>query len=168
MKSVLAAALHYLSYRQLTCSQLETRLAKEGFASSEIETAVEKLKAWNYLDDRYYALTYCKKKAGKYSRARIKNELLKDGIDEDLVIEVLKEGYPEDLEYEGCKSLAEKVFKAEKEKWEKKYKDSVKYRGIPRELLVKNKTGQKLSQKGYPYELIKRVLEEIANPNRLI
>ena len=49
------AALHFLSYRPRSESEVKMRLLKHGFAMPEIETALEKLKEQGYLDDTTFA-----------------------------------------------------------------------------------------------------------------
>ena len=83
-KTALSTALEFLSRRQMTVDQLYKRLERKGYTRDEIAEVINKLIEWKYLDDRNYAISYCKNKLDKYSGARIKMELLKVGIDKQI------------------------------------------------------------------------------------
>jgi len=157
----MGTAFKYLERRQMTAFQLETKLKAKGFEPEEIEETLLKLKSWNYVNDDNYAREYCRIKSDKYSRMFIRFELLKSGIDKEIVELVLNQMYSEEKELENCKRIACQIFSEEANKWEKKYKNQKTYQNIPREILLKKKTGEKLLKKGYNYSIVKRVCEFI-------
>jgi len=157
-KSALSIALNYLSRRQLTIFQLTKKLEQKGFTSDEILEALDKLIEWKYLDDHSYAVAYCKNKRDKYSRARIKMELQKAGIDKQIIFVVLENLYISARENKTCLELGQKLFQIEQEKWEKRYKNISKFSF---EIYIKKRIGDKLLQKGYPLDTVRNVLAEI-------
>lgn len=157
-KAPMSTALTYLSRRQMTAFQLTKKLEQKGFASDEIAEVLNKLVDWKYLDDRSYAINYCKSKRDKYSRARIKMELQKAGIDKQVIFSVLDELYFSDREYTNCLDLGQSFFMIEKEKWQNKYIHKSKY---PFEMHMKKRIGDKLLQKGYTIDVVRNVLAEI-------
>lgn len=142
----------------MTAFQLTQKLEQKDFTSDEITEVLDKLVDWKYLDDRSYAVYYCKNKRDKYSRARIKMELQKAGIDKQIIFSVLEELYFNAREYTNCLDLGQSFFVIEQEKWENRYKNKSKY---PFEMHMKKRIGDKLLQKGYPLDIVKNVLAEI-------
>ncbi|ADY56499.1 Regulatory protein recX [Syntrophobotulus glycolicus DSM 8271] len=153
MKSALSEALKIISRRMVTSDQLETRLSGKNYQKQEIKETIEKLKAWNYLDDRQYAEAFCRAKAGKYSRARIRQELVVSGIGEGIISEVLERLYPEEAEYAYLKSILSKYMEEEKNKMARREAKKQAEN-------ICQKVGQRLYRKGYPYRSIQRALEE--------
>lgn len=157
-KTAMSTALTYLSRRQMTTFQLKKKLEQKGFTPDEMVEVLNKLENWKYIDDRSYAVSYCKNKRDKYSRSRIKMELLKAGIDNHIIFSVLEELYFNDREYNNCLDLGQRFYVIELEKWEKRFKNTSKY---PFDIYIKKKIGDKLLQKGYPLDIVKNVLAEI-------
>ena len=141
--------------------QLYKRLERKGYTRDEIAEVINKLIEWKYLDDRNYAISYCKNKLDKYSGARIKMELLKVGIDKQITDSILDDLYLRDKEYTNCLDLAQKLFIIESQKWEKKHDNNIKESKYPFEIYIKKKLGDKLLQKGYPFDIVKNILAEI-------
>lgn len=142
----------------MTTLQLTKKLEQKGFTSDEMPEVLNRLLEWKYLDDRSYAVSYCKNKRDKYSKARIKMELQKAGIDKEVIFSVLEELYFNAREYTNCLELGQRFFETEKEKWEKRYKHKSKY---PFEIYMKKKIGDRLLQKGYPLDIVKNVLAQV-------
>lgn len=161
----LSTALKCLSRRQMTMFQLTNRLTQKGFNSEEITFVVDKLLEWKYLDDHGHAVLYCKSKRDKYSRARIRMELEKVGIDKTVIVSVLDDFYYRDREHTNCLNMGHRIFTVESEKWKKRYDNLTnKY---PFEIIIKKKIGDKLLQKGYPLDIIKNILEQIIYREKL-
>lgn len=89
--SPLDAAYRYLAYRPR--SEFETRvwLERRGFGRPSIETTISTLKRKGLLDDAAFARYWreSRESASPRSRAALRSELRRKGIDSDLVTEVL-------------------------------------------------------------------------------
>jgi len=164
-ENALGTALKYLSRKQMTVFQLARRLEEKGFSVDDSREALSKLSEWKYLDDHHYALAYCKEKGKKLSRARIRRDLGRAGIEKQLILTALEEAYPEEKEYQNCLELGQKMWQIHLEKWEKK--KYVKYNNIPKEIILKKRVGEKLVQRGYPFDTIGKVLAEIIEREKI-
>lgn len=161
MKTALDAALGYLSRRLLTRLEMVQRLGQKGFSTDEIEKALERLTEWGYLNDREYALSYCRSKQSNYSKKRIQVELKHKGIEDKLILEVLKESYLPSQERALCRQQAHKIWTEELRRWESSYQHKKSYENIPQKVFLKQRVGQKLLQKGYSLEMIYLIIDEI-------
>lgn len=156
MKSALSEALKMISCRMITIHQLETKLSLKKYTEEEIEETLIKLINWNYLNDREYAVAFCRLKAGKYSRTRVRQELLIAGIDSQIIADVLNDYYSEDMEYEYLKKIASKYLEDERKK-------QIRKEDQKSNINIFHKIGQKLSRKGFSYSSIQKVIEDIQN-----
>lgn len=161
MKTALDAALGYLSRRLLTRFEMVQRLGQKGFSTEEIEKALERLTEWGYLNDREYALSYCRSKQSSYSKKRIQVELKHKGIEEELILEVLEETYLPSQEQTLCRQQAHKIWMEELRRWESSCQHKKSYAKIPQKLFLKQRVGQKLLQKGYSLEMVHLIIDEI-------
>ena len=149
----------------MTVFQLARLLEEKGFSGEESWEALSKLTEWKYLDDHNYAISYCKEKEKKHSRSRIRRDLSKAGIEKQLITAVLEEAYPEEREYENCLELGLKMWQIHLGNWDKK--NYSKYNNIPKEVILKKRVGDKLLQKGYPFDTIRKVLAEIIQREKI-
>lgn len=161
MKSALDTALTFLSRRSLTRYELQIRLEKKEYSEEEISEAMRRVEGWGYINDRALALSFSQSKLMTYSRRRVRQELLKRGIPSTIIEEVLEQVFLPKQEFEQCADLANKLWSLEAKRWENSYQYKKTYAKIPRTLFLNQKVGQKLVQKGYPMEVIRRVLEDL-------
>jgi regulatory protein len=157
-KNAMDTALSYLSRRQLTVSKLKGILEEKGFPEESIETTINKLVEWKYLNDEEYALTYIQSRRDKYSKKRTSVELQRAGIEKEQISRLLEKQYTEAQEYENCLHFAQRYWEIESNKWEIKYKNQIKYQKIPRLLFLQKKVGDKLLMQGFPWGIVKDVL----------
>lgn len=138
-------ALRFLSYQRRSTKEVKDKLEREGFETFIIEETIAYLKSYNLLDDLEYAKAFMEAKArqNKYGPERIKFELYKKGIPREIIDKVLEE-YPD--EYSIAYNLALKKKKT--------------YKTNDRRVLY-GKLGNFLQQKGFTYDCILRVLEDI-------
>ncbi|NMA70137.1 MAG: RecX family transcriptional regulator [Desulfitobacterium sp.] len=159
MRTALDTALTMLSRRALTQAELVQRLEKKGFCSEEINSTLNRLRDWGYLNDREVARAYSQYKQHYYPLKRIRYNLQKRGIDEKTILEVLDE-IPTEQEESLCRSQAQKLWRDTLKRWEKSYRYKKSYARVPQEVFLKQRVGQKLLAKGYSFELVTRILEE--------
>lgn len=141
-------ALNFVSYKPRTEYQVVVKLRKEKFTNEEINTAVQFLKEFGYIDDFHYAQRYVlyAKVQKKSSKRKIEIDLTKRGINKDIISNVLKETFSEDEELENAMKIAHKKYET---------------------LLARNaqQPEQKLINyllgKGFSFEVTKEVIEKL-------
>jgi len=91
-RGALAVALRLLRYRSRTRAELKDKLLERGYSPQETEEALEKLEQHRLLNDKQFAYNYARDRLTIYRRGRflIGLELLKKGLDKELIDEVLK------------------------------------------------------------------------------
>ena len=146
-------ALEYLAHKQRTEQELRTRLASESYLQSVIEAVVDRIDELGYLDDEQYAHDYVR---GRFSNRRfgpfrIRQELRERGVDERFIDQALEE-----LSQEAVRDAAR--YHAQK-KW-KQMPDSESY------LKRKRKAKGYLRRRGFGFQLIRSVLDEVTDESR--
>jgi len=142
-----SSAYRYLSYRQRTVREMIDYLTRKGFEQQSISNVIELLKESGFLNDESFAKAYVddKTRLNDLGAYRLKAELRKKGIGEELIKETLSDLEP-DIEH-----LVELI--------QRKYSSSLTG--------DKNSTMRKaagfLQRKGYGYEVIKKVLEKLGS-----
>ena len=106
--AALKKAMDLLLYRDRSTAELTGRLREAGFREEVVETAINSVSSYGYLNDRRFAETFAATRAGRMSRVAISLELKKKGVDDIIIREVLEgittdEG---DLVYEMLKKRA--------------------------------------------------------------
>lgn len=138
-------ALKYLGYRQRSKKEIVDKLKKMGFEEDIIEDALIYLEEYGLVNDVEFAKSFMRDKINlnKFGPTRIKYELYKKGIDENIVEEVLEE---DDDEYSRALTLAKKKLPS--------YKNDDKN-------AIYRKLGGFLQRKGYSYDCISKILREL-------
>lgn len=142
-----SSAYRYLSYRQRTVREMIDYLTRKGFEQQSISNVIELLKESGFLNDESFAKAYVddKTRLNDLGAYRLKAELRKKGIAEELIKETLSDLEP-DIDH-----LVELI--------QRKYSSSL--------TCDKNSTMRKaagfLQRKGYGYEVIKKVLEKLGS-----
>ena len=146
LNKVINSALHYLSYRQRSEKEVFDKLRKMDYDEDNIQLAINYCKSKNYIDDSAFASSFIrdKKNLNKYGPIKIKYELIRKGISQDIISEVLS--IDGDEEYSLAMELATKKIVSYRND-----DNNGKYR----------KLGGFLQRKGYSYDIVKRVLKEL-------
>ncbi|MDR1604595.1 MAG: RecX family transcriptional regulator [Gracilibacteraceae bacterium] len=135
----LPAALELLARRALTARETQDKLRERGFGAEETEETLRRLSDWGYIDDDAYARRYCRLKRERRSLRRIRLEIRRRGVEDDLVAAALAEEYPPEQEQINCLRLLHQ-------------------KGAPAAL----KTAAALSRQGYAESHIRQALESFA------
>lgn len=128
-------ALSYLSKGMKTGCEVKDNLRKKKFSESSINSAVDKLIAYGYINDENYVDSYISCYGRERGINRIKAELLSKGVDKNMIEEKLSELTGQ----EEAASLAA-------EKYMRTHKDA-----------DKNKLRKHLYSKGFTYSVISAV-----------
>ena len=142
-KLVFLTAVSYLERYNVSTKGLKDYLYRKNFKKNNIESAVEKLKDYGYLDDRNFAKNYFEALSSTKGKRVIINKLKEKGISGEIIDELV-EDVSDEAEEERARLLAEKFAKN-------------------RENTLKNK--QKcfahLIYKGYDYSVAQKIVNEL-------
>lgn len=133
-------ALNYISKSMHTNSQLIKYLRGKQYSPKIIDTVMNKLKEYGYVDDMAYATQFAELKKANSGKRKIAFELKQKGVDNRLIDQVLDK--IED-ESEACVAVAEKYIK-----------------GRSLDLKLKQSAYRYLISKGFDYETVKGVLDK--------
>jgi regulatory protein len=149
-RKIINKALNLISYRQRSIQEVRNNLKEKGYEEIYIEKAIEYCKGQNYLNDEEFALSFIRDKQNlnNLGSKRIKYELINKGVSETIIEKILQID-PED-EYSIALELAEKRIKS--------------YNGQDRNSIYR-KLGGFLQRKGYPFDIVKSVLDEVLRNN---
>lgn len=142
-------ALKLLSYRSKTSKEILKKMREKGYDQVTINNSVGFLEKLGYVNDRQYALNFVREKVNiqKLGRKRLEFELFKKGIDQDIVNDVISELVDTNEEYRRALEIGLK-------KLNSSYKNDDKQAQY-------RKLGGYLQRKGYNYDVVKKVLDEL-------
>ena len=142
-----AKALKYLETTLRTEHQIREYLEKREYEEEVIDRVIKFLKEYKFIDDGYYAKAYVTQHIKTQGKNNIKYKLMQRGIDEEIIVKTLDD-IPGEDEYKSAFKLAERrcavLCKNESDLWK-----------------IKNKLNTFLLSKGYGYEIIKSVIENL-------
>ncbi|MXY07315.1 MAG: recombinase RecX [Rhodothermaceae bacterium] len=144
-----SAAMRYLSYAPRTEHQVRQRLTRNGLTKDELDDIIADLYELGYIDDRRYAIEYAEArfKNKGYGPARIRRELVEDGVSSDNVAEAVAAAASTDMYSTSARKIAEK------------FRDRVEGT-LPER---KKKLANYLIRRGFGYKLSKEIALEVLN-----
>ena len=89
-------AMNLLKERDYTQERLKSKLAAGGYPPAVVDEALAYVLSYHYVDDARYANEYIRCHMERYSRARIRGELQKRGIDARLADEAMERLYADE------------------------------------------------------------------------
>lgn len=109
-EKIKGAALNLLSYRARSVRELRDRLCQKGWKEEKVESIILELKEKGFLDDREFAnmLARDRTKLKFLGPRALKHELIKAGINHDLIEEVIEETYQKTTPESLMKALLKK------------------------------------------------------------
>lgn len=143
-------ALSLLKRRIHSRKELFTKLKRHFSEARLIEECLSDLEEKKLLDDNHYAELFVQEKIRlkKWSKSKLKSELSLRGISKDIIEECLNKFFDSSLEKEKAFELAEKKLK------------QIKLRTNDRKMIYQ-KLYMFLQSKGYDYELISEVINDV-------
>lgn len=152
-------ALAYLEHRDRTCNEMQLYLQRKEYSIEEIKETIEYLVDMGYLCDETYVKKYIDYSISKSKGFfKIKIELIKKGINEDLINVLLEESEYLDIENEKQRAMSEalKMLKNfEKSNYyinnSDEHFDAEKYKEIQK---LKAKIGRRLNSLGYSNQIV--------------
>lgn len=150
LDQILAKVYRFLSYRPRSEKEIADYLAEKKVGPLLADLVIKTLKRQKYLDDEEFARWWVEQRVQFRPRGKwvLRAELLKKGIDEEVIKKTLKSH----LSGLDAKELA---LKAVRKKLER-------YRGLDRREWRRKMTAF-LARRGFDWETIKTVLEEVRN-----
>lgn len=144
-KSAFEVAVDYLSRGARSVQEVKDKLYKKGFHRDEVDSALEKLKGYRYIDDEEYAKTFVSYYGKKLGKKQILYKLTSEKcVDKVLAQKIVEEKISDEDELSKCLEEAEKYIK--KKKLQKK---------------DKNKVCSHLYQKGYDFDIINKAVSTL-------
>lgn len=143
-------AFRLLQRRIHTSRELYIKLRQKFSDDLLIKNCLTELQQKGFINDKEFALAFIseKQKSKKWSKAKLKSELIKRGVSSEIISEVLNQTFDTEREIESAKELAEKklsqIIKKENDK-RKVYQKIMMY----------------LQSKGYDYEMSSEVVRKI-------
>lgn len=145
-KRATARAMNLLKVRPYTVKGLRDKLIAGEYPDNAIETAIEYVSSYHYLDDYQYALDYIDTYKDRKNKLKLKSDLYSKGVDKNLIEQVLEEAFCDDEndydEVQILSYLRKKHYDPENTSYEEKVK-MLSY----------------LCRKGYSVEQCRRVLD---------
>ncbi|WP_202709726.1 RecX family transcriptional regulator [Sporosalibacterium faouarense] len=142
-------ALKLLSYRSRSKKEIQNKMDLKGYDKSIIDNVIYNLEKKGYIDDKQFTIEYVKDKVKlkKFGKKRLEIELIKKGIEKIVIREVIENLVDKEEEYNRALEIAKKKLRTSYKNDEKR----AQYR----------KLGGFLQRKGYDFDIVKKVLEEV-------
>ncbi|MBT8378201.1 MAG: recombination regulator RecX [Ignavibacteria bacterium] len=143
-------AFRLLGRRQHSVKELRDKLWNKDYDKKLIDDVILKLIDSNYLDDKEFTSVFAEEKlrTKKWSKRRLKSELIKKGISSNLISEVLSSKISNNENFENALAVGLKKY----ESLQKRYSDIKE---------IRNKLTAFLISKGFDYDTIKEVYSEL-------
>lgn len=139
------AAIKIVERSAKTEKQVIDKLKEKEYSDDAIKYAVDFLNEYGFINDRLYAKSFAHDKLMKNGTNKIKFELRRKGISDDIIKETLND-INDDEEIENAVSIAEKKYVQILRRESDKYK-------------IKNKLYTFLAGRGYSFDTVKKVVE---------
>ncbi|MFQ5568385.1 MAG: RecX family transcriptional regulator [Rhodothermales bacterium] len=142
-------ALDYLGYRARTEQEVRRKLVRSGFGESMAEQTVARLRDLGYLDDASYARTYAEARFRnrRYGPQRLRNDLLRRGVARSVIDTTLDALFNQEDMLEAARVHAEK-------RWLRLATEGDPFKR-------RKKLSEYLLRRGFSYDTIRRVVEEL-------
>lgn len=147
-QSALNKAMNYINTAFKTAKQIREYLNKKGYEKKTVDYVVDKLKEYDYINDKKYAELFIQYNRNKYGINLLKTKLFEKGISKIVVDEVFLEYEPSDDEIYNL--LIKKIGK----------------KTISNDLLTKSI--RFLSARGFKYEDIKKAVNRLKENHEVI
>ncbi|MDO8550898.1 MAG: RecX family transcriptional regulator [Ignavibacteria bacterium] len=147
-------AINYLAKRIHSEKELRTKLLQKKHKPEMLNEIIDELKEKELIDDYKYSLIFTEEKTRTklWGERKIKSELMKKGISNEIISQAISEKFPEENKLENAVELASKKIK------------SLSYKNLEKRKLAE-KVYSFLASRGYDYQTSREALERILNEN---
>ena len=91
VKKAREKAVYYLQFSGKTENELRKKLAEQEFSPASVDSAIEFVKKYRYLDDEDYARRFVEKNRNKKSRKQMTFELAQKGVAREILDTVFED-----------------------------------------------------------------------------
>ncbi len=128
----LIAALHYLSYRPRSESELRERLRQRGFDGDSVEAVIPRLKEQGLVDDMAFAQFWKDNRESFSPRSRrlTKLELRRKGVANDIIDQLVDAIDDDDSAYRAALSKARSLPQSDYQSFRRRLGEYLKWRGF--------------------------------------
>lgn len=139
-------ALYLLELRDRSVGEIQEKMRRKGFNQKEIVETISFLGSKNFLNDQHFAERFAveKQKLQHWGQYRIKTELLKKHIPDEIIDQVMSQN-SDDSELDSARKAADL--------WRRKNLN------CPREKIY-SRLGGFLSRQGFSYDVVKEIVAE--------
>jgi len=143
-------AFRYLGRRQYSTSELRIKLKQKGYETEYINEVLDDLKKKNYLDDTKFAEMFVEEKIKLklWGEQKLKSELIKRGIKSEIISDILRDKISDEDKLNNAMIIASKKY------------DTLKNRNVKNDV-IKRKLVTFLNSRGYNYDVIKEVCDDL-------
>lgn len=143
-------AYTFAAYKMRTEFEVRQRLKQKDYSQNIIQQAIEFLYEFNLLDDSKYANLFVKEKSitKVWGVNRIKNELFRKGVDENIIESAIANFFPKEDSFAKAIKIAEKKYKILCKKYDIRKSQQLLY-GF-------------LQRKGFNSEIIKSIIQKLS------
>lgn len=141
------SAIKIIERNYKTEKEVRDRLKQKGYEEKQINSSIDFLKEYNFLNDDSYAKLFIKDKLGTKGSQKIKYDLMKKGISKEIIEENL-------INIDKCKEKESALNVARKKYESIRKKESDKYK-------LSGKLYKFLISRGYGYEIVTDVVKKI-------
>lgn len=143
------SALKILERTYKTEKEIRDKLILKGYDEVSINKSIEFLKEYNFLSDHNFSKMYVKDKVRAYGKNKIKYDLIRKGIDDNLIEEAISNiDYQDEIDV--AYNLAIKKYNTLSKREEDKFK-------------LSQKLYRFLLSKGYNYDIVSNVVKRVIN-----
>lgn len=98
IRSAAEAAVRLVAHRPRSEFELRVRLGRKGYSPESVDGALEKMRAWNYVNDKEFARQWVASRESHRPRSSrlMKRELTSKGVDSDTAERVVDEAHIDD------------------------------------------------------------------------
>jgi regulatory protein len=141
-----------LAAKPRSIAELRERLSERSTSKAVVETVIERLREYGYLDDERYALGYASSKLRQQpiGRRRLKQSLALKKVDRAVADEVLTQVFNETPEEQLIDQAVEK---------------RIRVRGRPKTRAEAKSLFDFLLRQGFPFELVSDRVRAVSRPN---
>ncbi len=127
-----SAALHFISYRPRSETEIRERLLRRGFAENDIATAIGRLKEGGLISDEAFARFWTESRETFRPRSRFLTslELRRKGVADEIVTEVTAEIDDEGSAYQAAQKKLRSLAGVDYESFRRRLGDYLKRRGF--------------------------------------
>lgn len=136
-------ALHLLEIMDRTEAGLRQKLKEKGFSQEDIDSAIDYVAAFGYLNDERYAQQYLLSHMDRKSKKELRMAMYQKGLSRELVDRTFEEYYDDAAERESIERIAQKKRYEPESATDKDKKKLFDY----------------FIRKGYSYENVRQVLQ---------